>query len=315
MVPPLISVVIPTYNHARYVLGTLDSVFAQTRSDYEVIVVNDGSPDDTSARLRPLVEGGRIRYFEQANAGQAAARNFGWSQARGEFVAFLDDDDLWPPDKLAWQVAALRAHPEWIMVSGLSGQAEEDGTCREAVGVDGEIVVQSTEEMFDTCGMDSPGQALIRRDALAAVGGFDPGLWGSDDLDLWIRLSAQGPVAQIRRTALYYRRHAGNASHAAGRMFWNSVRTVRKNLPLVAPRRRAAVWRNALSAIYVYSGKRVVRAARHGSWRARWAAFRVLAFVFPTLLRDLTLARLVYSDLVPSWLHALRQGSRRTVPE
>ncbi len=80
---PVVSVVIPTYKHAEYVLATLESVFAQTFTSYEVIVVNDGSPDNTAAKLQPLVDAGRIRYFEQPNAGQSAARNRGLAEARG----------------------------------------------------------------------------------------------------------------------------------------------------------------------------------------------------------------------------------------
>ena len=113
-----VSVIVPTYKHRDFVLATLDSVFAQTFTDYEVIVVNDGSPDDTADVLRPLAEAGRIRYVEQENQGQAAARNRGIAQARGEFVALLDDDDLWPPDKLEWQVGCLRADPTAVAAYG-----------------------------------------------------------------------------------------------------------------------------------------------------------------------------------------------------
>ena len=308
----MISVIIPAYNHARYILDTLESVFGQTYLDHEVIVVNDGSPDDTATRLQPLVQAGRVRYVEQANAGQAAARNRGLAEARGEFIAFLDDDDLWPLDKLAWQAAALREHPGWTMVGGMTGEADPDGVCREAAGADGGVQLSSTRDLFDGCGLTSPGQVLIRRSAMDAVGGFDPGLWGTDDMDLYIRLSAHGQVALVGRTALYYRRHPGNASHAAGRMFWNSVRTIRKNLSLLPPEQRTEVWRSALGGIYVYSGKRVMGAARTGGWRARWAAARMLTFLLPTILRDGTLARLVYSDLAPDWLHNLRRRAGRT---
>src|ERR1700719_2929443 len=104
---PAVSVIIPTYNHRDFVLDAIESVFAQTFTDYEVIVVNDGSPDDTASVLAPLASAGRIRYLEQANAGQGAARNRGIAQARGEFIALLDDDDRWPADKLEWQVGEL----------------------------------------------------------------------------------------------------------------------------------------------------------------------------------------------------------------
>src|SRR4051812_10173624 len=104
---PTVSVVIPTYGHCRYVLETIESALGQTFSSNEIIVVNDGSPDDTVVVLQPYTQTGRIRYFEQPNAGQASARNRGLAEATGEFVAFLDDDDIWPADKLAWQIQAM----------------------------------------------------------------------------------------------------------------------------------------------------------------------------------------------------------------
>jgi glycosyltransferase involved in cell wall biosynthesis len=133
---PTVSVVIPTYRHDAFVVQTLDSVFAQTFSDIEVIVVNDGSPDDTAALLRPIAQQGRIRYLEQANVGQAFARNRGMAEARGEFIGLLDDDDLWPPDKLAWQVEVLRAHPKAAVVYGRPLTIDEAGG--EFVGLDGD---------------------------------------------------------------------------------------------------------------------------------------------------------------------------------
>ena len=299
---PVVSVIIPTYKHADYVLETLGSVFAQTFPDYEIVVVNDGSPDDSAARLRPLAEAGEIRYFEQPNAGQAAARNRGLAEARGEFVAFLDDDDLWPPDKLAWQVAALRTNPAWGMVAGLCGQLGADGARREPDGADGAVRMLPVEATFQECPINTPGQVLIRRTALEAVGGFDPAIWGSDDLDLWMRLAAHGPAALVERCALYYRLHTTNASHASGRMFWNAVRTVRKNLPLVPRDRRAAARRNALRNIYMYSGTRVVHAARGGTSLARRHALEVLAYLALPMLRDPDLAKMVGRDLLPAQL-------------
>ena len=115
---PLVSVVIPTYKHANFVLETLDSVFAQTFTDFEVIVVNDGSPDNTAAVLRPMIASGKIRYIEQPNRGQAAARNRGILAANGEYIALLDDDDLWEPDKLQWQIEALRDRRDCVLVYG-----------------------------------------------------------------------------------------------------------------------------------------------------------------------------------------------------
>src|SRR5690606_32958391 len=109
MSAPAVSVVIPCYNHRDTVAAAVESALAQTFADREIIVINDGSPDDTADVLAPYRD--RIRYIEQVNAGQAAARNRGIELARGRYIALLDDDDIWPADKLEWQVAALDAEP------------------------------------------------------------------------------------------------------------------------------------------------------------------------------------------------------------
>lgn len=308
---PLVSVVIPTYNHARYVCEALESVFAQTCQDYEVIVINDGSPDNTAAVLRPWAESGKIRYLEQLNAGQGAARNRGLSEARGEFVAFLDDDDVWPADKLAWQIASLREHPNWVMVAGSDGHVESDGSRREPDAASGAVSLHTVDTIFEHNRLGSPGQVLIRRSTLDAVGGFDPAIWGCDDLDLWLRLAARGPVALVEKNALYYRRHATNASHAAERMFWNAMRAARKNSPLVSPARRASAWRGMLRCAYHYSGCRVVEAATSHFPRRGWPALRLLAFLALPMLRDLELAKMVGRDLLPAWMRRPGRAKER----
>ena len=166
MMAPRISVIIPTYRHGDTVLETLDSVFAQTFTDYEVIVVNDGSPDDTAERLRPLAETGRIRYFEQPNGGQANARNRGLAEARGEFIAYLDDDDLWPPDKLEWQLDSLEERRCDVVVGNVSyfGGVDFIPVWTEA----GEIL--DFHSFFSGNMIISPGQALIRTGSLRRAG-------------------------------------------------------------------------------------------------------------------------------------------------
>ena len=113
LAPPLVSVVIPSYNRSSLLMQTLASVRGQTFRDFEVLVVDDGSTDDTATRVRELgAEDGRIHYLYQANQGPAAARNAGASYARGAFIAFLDSDDLWLPDKLQEQLAFLAGRPD-----------------------------------------------------------------------------------------------------------------------------------------------------------------------------------------------------------
>src|SRR3990172_7360951 len=107
---PKVSVIIPTYNREKYIVETLQSVFEQTFTDYEVIVIDDGSTDNTSVVLKPYLD--RIVYIRKPNGGQGSARNVGIKKAKGEYIAFLDSDDLWLPEKLEIQVRYLDGHPE-----------------------------------------------------------------------------------------------------------------------------------------------------------------------------------------------------------
>jgi glycosyltransferase involved in cell wall biosynthesis len=230
---PVVSIIIPTYKHRDYVLQTLGSVFAQTFTDYEVIVVNDGSPDDTAAVLRPLVEAGKIKYIEQANAGQSAARNRGAAEARGEFLALLDDDDAWLPDKLAWQVKALREHPSAVMAWG---DAENMRTGELLFDNQADGAKWQGDRVIHNCPVRSPGQTLIRRSIFEEIGGFDSSLWGTDDFDLYIRLAKRGEFIYERRVALKYRWHAGNASNQSQKMHENGQKVRRKHLAEVLDR-------------------------------------------------------------------------------
>ena len=240
---PRISIVIPTYKHSGFIMQTLESVFAQTFTDYEVIVVNDGSPDDTSQVLRPLVETGRIHYIEQVNAGQAAARNRGIAEAHGEYIALLDDDDLWPPDKLQWQVEALTAYPDAALVYGYTQSFQADVS--EASSKQGTFIGPSGDVHLLFSGHNfiaSPGQTLLRARHLKAIQGFDATLWGVDDWDMYIRLAEQGAFLYYCKAALYYRLHAANASRDVWRMYCNARRMWIKHHGILPRPTKVRVW-------------------------------------------------------------------------
>ena len=235
---PTVSVIIPTYKHRDFVQATLNSVFAQTFTDYEVIVINDGSPDDTAAVLQPLADAGRIRYIEQQNQGQSAARNRGIAEAQGEFIALLDDDDLWPSDKLQWQVDALRENAAAVMVyGGASFVKPEFDLVKDGSGGGAgfhpdkaSTVGSAYKEFMVTNPTSSPGQTLIRAAAVKQTQGFDPKIWGADDYDLYVRLAKLGDFIYVRRLALYYRQHAENASKNFRRHYLNVCAVRRKHL-------------------------------------------------------------------------------------
>lgn len=223
-----VSVVIPTFKHRDFVIATLNSVYAQTFTDYEVIVVNDGSPDDTANALKPLADTGRIRYIEQSNQGQAVARNRGLAEAQGEFIAFLDDDDLWPPDKLAWQVKLLTEFSDTVLVYGDATVVNTDFSSAEPSyfeqnqSNEAELPSGSVHaDLLVRNWITSPGQVMIRTSAIREINGFDETIWGADDHDLYIRLAEKGQFLHRERRALYYRLHANNASKDIQRMYLN----------------------------------------------------------------------------------------------
>ena len=143
---PLVSGVVPAYNCARFIGESLDSVYRQTYGNWEVVVIDDGSTDETRAALAPHI--GRIRYFYQENRGTAAARNAGVRQARGELIAFLDNDDIWLPEKLARQVQVMQGSLECGLVFTDGKRFSADGIRAESListRLDGWMAAHRTE--------------------------------------------------------------------------------------------------------------------------------------------------------------------------
>jgi glycosyltransferase involved in cell wall biosynthesis len=214
---PQISVIIPAYNVSSYIVETLESVFAQTFVDYEVVIVNDGSPDTEKLEraLEPYLD--RIRYFKQENRGAGGARNTGLREARAEFIAFLDADDLWLPDYLEEQVKFVREHG-WDLVCAdaivFKGAANDAKTYMESLMGDapptGEVTflnLLSAEQSMITSGV------VARSESIFEVGLFDEALRNAQDFDLWLRLARDGArLAYQRKVLLRYRSREGSLS-------------------------------------------------------------------------------------------------------
>ncbi len=210
---PVVSVVIPAYGHATLIGRTIRSVLGQVDPpELEIVVVDDGSPDDTAEAVKPFAD--RIVYHRQANAGQAAARNKGIELARGEFVQLLDDDDLLASGKIRRHVDLLREQPEAVLVYGEDDHIGPDDRSIEMVPRPNYPRPSGDchRDFLVGCFIATPGQTLIRRSALNAVGPFDTTIWGSDDWELYIRLSKLGPFIHDPLVSLHYRVHPGNSS-------------------------------------------------------------------------------------------------------
>jgi glycosyltransferase involved in cell wall biosynthesis len=210
----LVSVVIPAYRAAHSIAATLDSVLTQTFPDYEIIVVNDGSPD--SEQLENVLEPyrGRITYVSQENQGPAGARNTGIRLARGEYVALLDADDLWDPDHLTAQLAVLQANPSIDMVyadARIFGDVQEQGrTVMEFCPSEGDVTFESLVTRRCTVHICV---CLVRRQTLLDAGLFDPAFRGTEDLDMWLRIAKRGGrITYQPRVLGRYRRQPGSLS-------------------------------------------------------------------------------------------------------
>jgi glycosyltransferase involved in cell wall biosynthesis len=240
---PLVSVIIPAFNAAGYVVAALESVFAQSFTDYEVILVNDGSPDTERLEraIQPYVS--RITYLTQENRGPSAARNLGIRRARGEWLAFLDSDDAWLPHYLAEQLRFLRSDPVLDMVycdATLQGAANALGKtfmqrCPSTGPVTFEsLLVEQTQVITSGC--------VVRRRKVTAAGLFDEEIRCSEDHDLWLRVVHAGARIAYQRQALLRRNvRPGSQGSAPGRLLAGEIQSLRKldrDLDL-SPRTRA----------------------------------------------------------------------------
>jgi glycosyltransferase involved in cell wall biosynthesis len=299
MTGPRVSVIIPTYQHRDFILRTLSSVFEQTLTDYEIIVVNDGSMDDTAALLAPLIESGRITYIEQPNQGQSRARNTGLARARGEYIAFLDDDDIWPPNKLASQVAFLDSSASIGMVGGTFQAIDEHDAPRYAGPFHPSITFES---LFTANPFHSPGQTLIRASLLRDVGGLNATIWGADDWDLWFRIAQRSAIVMRNEIALYYRLHAHNASKQTARLLRACCETIELHLSTVDKPSRNALRRNSQRTIYAGLGYHLVSAARshvrHGRFITALKTLRGLSPLRRGIVADSRVRRAFLRDVV-----------------
>ncbi len=297
---PLVTVVIPTFGHRDYVRTAVDSAMAQAGVDCEIVVINDGSPDDTADMLRPLARSGAIQYIEQENQGQAAARNRGLGEASGKYIAFLDDDDIWPLDKLQWQVAVLESDSSAGAVGGSAVLIDKKG---DPIGnspvFDGWTTI---EDLLLGNPFLSPGQTLIQTELLRRVGGLDAHVWGADDYDLWFKLARHSRIRTDSRPALYYRKHPGNASRNAGRLLRNTASVIRTHLPSVNVERRGEMRREIYRNLYWWLGQGFVcdfrESVRCGNLSAAAGAARSLAPLGMSILDDPFLWKQVISDLL-----------------
>jgi glycosyltransferase involved in cell wall biosynthesis len=234
---PSVTAAIPTYNRARYLRGAVESVFAQTYTDYEIVVVDDGSTDDTPEVVAPYRD--RIRYVWQPNAGRSAARNRCIAEARGRYISFLDSDDRWLPGKLELHVEVLEERARVGMVHGHVDVIDDNDAPRDDLtAFHHELWTRAHRN-----GVTYAGYALdcrcfssattFRRSVFDRVGTYDESL-ALDDYELYLRVALEYEIVFVERSIALYRYHDENMSPAE--LTLGQIQGAEKHLRIVEER-------------------------------------------------------------------------------
>jgi glycosyltransferase involved in cell wall biosynthesis len=310
---PLVSVIIPTRNRAHLLRRTLGSVLKQATEDLEVIVVDDGSTDNTAAMAAAADR--RVQVLRNSEStGVSGARNRGIAAARGQWIAFCDDDDLWAPNKLQEQLtAATRAGAKWAYAGD--------------VNVDDELRILSGGSPPDPAAVmallsrgnplaSGGSNVIVRSSILAEVGGFDPALRRTEDWDLWIRIARKGPPACVYQPLVAYRFHRGNVVSDPREMV-DEARQIaaRYGYPvdLTAMQRRAA-WAALRAGRRFLAVRYYAAAVARGDMRSLLRA--AFALVHPAVGSELLFRRFGcdpdWAAQAEPWLSAFRTRVERT---
>jgi len=268
-----VSVIIPTYNYGRFIREAIDSVLAQTYHGLEIIVVDDGSTDDTQRIVAGF--GNRIMTVRQNNAGPAAARNAGMAVARGEYLAFLDSDDLWLPEKIDKQIALFEADPELGLVHCGAERVDAAGKTLsvELAGLEGWV---ARELLATGHGLVAVGSSMmVLRSIAEEIGGFDSRLSTCEDGEFCYRVALRYRLGFVPELLVRYRQHGGGNHLNIAQMEDDMLLTLEKIFPSPDPsiqvlRKRAyGSMHRILAGCYSHRGEKRL---------SRWHMFRSICY-------------------------------------
>ena len=252
---PVVSVVIPCYNQGRFLRDAVDSALQQTYPAVEVIVVDDGSADDTASVARTYAA---VRYIEQRNKGAPAARNAGLRESRGDYLVFLDADDRLLPNAIATGIECLAAHPDWAFVIGHVRLVNQDGSPagvppHEHVGHNPYLELLRSNYIW------TPGVVMYRRFVFDRLCAFDTSAGGSADYEMNIRIARRFAFGCHHQVILEHRRHGANMSADVGRMLESAV-SVRRSQRRYVRNDQAAeqAWKAGIEIVQADFGGRLI---------------------------------------------------------
>ncbi len=292
---PLVSVIIPAYNAEQFIEQAIQSVLAQTFQAYEIIVVDDGSTDKTQDILRGFK--GQIHCIFQENCGPSSARNAGIKIAQGEYIGFLDADDLWTPTKLEVQLDYMKRYPDIALVCSDHQDFDVEGDLpgswlgSKRIFEDSDISEGPIQNAFLQLIQDnfiSTPTVILKKACFEEIGGFDEEIWSVEDRDLWLRISASFSIACIPKIFCKRRRHQSNISKRQGELTLKGrIRVLEKNWRLFPGLVPDLIWRRELAEYYFNLG--CLRLQKGERWRAFQAVSKNLLYAVAMVLSDRSL--------------------------
>lgn len=225
---PLVSIIMPAYNAEKFISKSIESVLQQTYPNWELLVINDGSIDNTSNIVNSFNDS-RIKLIEQDNSGVSKARNTGIANSTGEFIAFLDSDDLWLQDKLEIQVKYMINNQNIILSYGDYLSFIEDGKIIENKQLY-PFKIKDLKERLLVFNFIATLTVMVKSDVLKDTGGFDTEFFGPEDWDLWIKISQKGDIDYIKENLAMYREHEGGISKNKKRQLEEEYKVLKRHV-------------------------------------------------------------------------------------
>lgn len=295
---PLVSAIIPAFNAASFVADAIESALRQTHRPLEVIVVDDGSTDRTPDVLAGF--GSAIDVVRQTNMGLAGARNQGARHARGEWLAFLDADDVWMPEKIEKQLERARSGAAMVYTDR-ENIGELDGLPRIQSEIEVLVEGDAFVQLLTGGNVIPASSAMVRQQVFRDLGGFYPARRsGAEDWDLWVRLAAQHDIAVCREPLVKYRLHAGAMTRNVAQMTEASTAVVER--ALASPRGRLLPRRVRRQILARVHRSNAARAARYGNQRHALVEYL-------RSIRSRPLAPIAYIDVIRMWGESLLGGT------
>ena len=291
-----VDVIIPAFNAAKYLPAALESVGSQTFEDWQIVVIDDGSTDDTAAVVAPFLDrfGPKLKYIKQENRGLPAARNAAILASNSRFIALLDADDVWLPCRLAASIETLTARPNAGLAYGLITYIDAEGNTKETFQGNSAPFEGRVASRIYMRKIELPCPTItIRRSGIDEVGLFDETMRSTEDRDLWLRVALRHEVAFIPKVLAYYRVSSSSMSANSQRMLEAQLQFIRKHYGSegcgIVPRQRA--WARAYKQ----------RAEALDRQHMRWAALKSASQAFMIYPLDLDNARTAASIFI-NWL-------------